>query len=103
MRPERRARQAARRRRSRASASRRRSRARSGSAGRDRRRGGNPHRRLVAWVALATAFVAATVTGLFAWLAFDSNRHIEADAARKQQFVDTASQTVVNMFSYNQN
>ncbi len=62
-----------------------------------------PHRGLVAWVALATAFVAATVTGLFAWLAFDSNRHIEADAARKQQFVDTASQTVVNMFSYNQN
>src|SRR6476659_3078773 len=44
-----------------------------------------PHRRLVAWVA------------------FDSNRQIEADAARKQQFVDTASQTVVNMFSYNQN
>ena len=41
--------------------------------------------------------------GVFAWWAFDSNRHMEADAARKQQFVDTASQTVVNMFSYNQN
>ena len=61
------------------------------------------HRRLVAWVSLATVFVAAAVTGLFAWWAFDSNRHMEADAARKQQFVDTASQTVVNMFSYNQN
>jgi Mce-associated membrane protein len=62
-----------------------------------------PHRTLVAIVALATALVAATVTGLFTWLAFDSNRHMEADAARKQQFVDTGSQAVVNMFSYNQN
>jgi Mce-associated membrane protein len=62
-----------------------------------------PNRTLVAIVALATAFVAAAVMGLFTWLAFDSNRHIEAGAARKQQFVDTASQAVVNMFSYNQN
>ena len=62
-----------------------------------------PNRRLVAWVSLAAAFVAAAVTGLFAWLAFDSNRHMEAAGARNQQFVDTASQTVVNMFSYNQN
>jgi Mce-associated membrane protein len=62
-----------------------------------------PHRRLVAWVSLAAAFVAAAVTGLFAWWAFDSNRHMEAAGARNQQFVDTASQTVVNMFSYNQN
>src|SRR5206468_3048905 len=50
-----------------------------------------------------TVFVATAVTGLFSWLAFDSNRHMEADAARRQQFVDTASQTVINMFSYNQN
>jgi Mce-associated membrane protein len=62
-----------------------------------------PHRTLVAIVALATALVAAAVTGLFAWLAFDSNRQMEADAARKQQFVDTGSQAVVNMFSYDQN
>ena len=41
--------------------------------------------------------------GTFAWLAFVDNRHHEADGDRKQQFVDTASQTVVNMFSYNQN
>jgi Mce-associated membrane protein len=61
-----------------------------------------PNRTLVATVALATAFVAAAVTGLFAWLAFDGNRHMEADAARKQQYVDTASQAVVNMFSYTQ-
>jgi Mce-associated membrane protein len=62
-----------------------------------------PNRTLVAMIALATAVVAAAVTGLFVWLAFDGNRHMEADAARKQQFVDTASQAVVNMFSYNQN
>ena len=62
-----------------------------------------PHRTLVAMVALSTVFVAAAVTGVFVWWAFDSNRHIEADAARKQQFVDTASQAVVNMFSYTQN
>ena len=61
-----------------------------------------PNRTLVVTIALATAFVAAAVTGLFVWLAFDGNRHMEADAARKQQFVDTASQAVVNMFSYNQ-
>jgi Mce-associated membrane protein len=62
-----------------------------------------PHRMLVTLVALAAAFVAAVTTGLFAWLTFNGNRHMEADAARNQQFVDTASQTVVNMFSYNQN
>jgi Mce-associated membrane protein len=62
-----------------------------------------PNRTLVAIVALATAFVAAAVTGLFAWLAYDGNRHMEADTARKQLFVDTASQAVVNMFSYDQN
>ena len=62
-----------------------------------------PHRTLVTIVALATVFVATVVMGTFAWLAFVDNRHHEADADRKQQFVDTASQTVVNMFSYNQN
>src|SRR3981189_3367167 len=62
-----------------------------------------PNRTLVAIVALSAAFVAAAVTGLFAWLAFDGNRHMESDVARKQQFVDTASQAVVNMFSYDQN
>jgi Mce-associated membrane protein len=61
------------------------------------------HRALVAWVALATAFVALAVTGLFGWLAFDGNRHMEAAADRQQRFVDTGSQAVVNMFSYNQN
>jgi Mce-associated membrane protein len=41
--------------------------------------------------------------GTFAWLVFDDNRDKDADADRNQAFVDTASQTVVNMFSYNQN
>jgi Mce-associated membrane protein len=36
-------------------------------------------------------------------LAFDQQRHAEAGEARDQAFVDTASQTAVNMFSYNQN
>jgi Mce-associated membrane protein len=62
-----------------------------------------PHRRLVAIVALATALAAAAVTGLFTWLAFDGNRNMAADAARNQRFIDTGSQAVVNMFSYNQN
>jgi len=62
-----------------------------------------PNRALVVWVSLATVFIAAAVTGLFTWLAFDSNQHMEAAADRNQRFVDTASQTVVNMFSYNQN
>jgi Mce-associated membrane protein len=30
-------------------------------------------------------------------------RHAEATTARQQRFVDTAEQTVLNMFSYNQN
>jgi Mce-associated membrane protein len=59
-----------------------------------------PHRMLVA---LAVVFVATAVTGLFTWLAFDGYRATEAALARKQQFVDTASKTVVNMFSYSQN
>jgi Mce-associated membrane protein len=62
-----------------------------------------PHRTLVTWVSLATVFVAAAVTGLLTWLAFDSNRQMEAAADRQQHFVDTATQAVVNMFSYNQN
>jgi Mce-associated membrane protein len=62
-----------------------------------------PHRKLVAIISLSTAFVAVVAMGVVVWLAFDSNRHVEAGEARDQAFVDTASQTVVNMFSYNQN
>jgi len=62
-----------------------------------------PHRKLVAIISLSTAFVAVVAMGVVVWLAFDSKRHAEAGEARDQAFVDTASQTVVNMFSYNQN
>jgi Mce-associated membrane protein len=62
-----------------------------------------PHRTLVALVALAVVFVATAAMGGVVWFAFDKNRASEASQARDQAFVDTASQTVVNMFSYNQN
>jgi len=62
-----------------------------------------PHRTLVAVVALAVVFVATTAMGAVVWYAFDKNQATEAGQARDQAFVDTASQTVVNMFSYNQN
>src|SRR5262249_51169383 len=64
--------------------------------------GRQPPRTLVTWVSLASVFAAVAVTGLFPWLAFDSTRHMEAAADRQQRFVDTATQAVVNMFSYNQ-
>ena len=62
-----------------------------------------PHRTLVTWVSLATVFVAAAVTGCSPGWRSIRNRHMEAAADRQQRFVDTATQTVVNMFSYNQN
>ena len=62
-----------------------------------------PHRKLVAIVALATAFVAAAAMAGVVALMFDQQRNDEAGEARDQAFVDTASQTVVNMFSYTQN
>ena len=62
-----------------------------------------PHRKLVAIVSLATAFVAAAATAGVVALMFDQQRNDEAGEARDQAFVDTASQTVVNMFSYTQN
>jgi Mce-associated membrane protein len=62
-----------------------------------------PHRKLVAIISLATAlFATAAMAGVIA-LMFDQQRNDEAVEARDQAFVDTASQTVVNMFSYTQN
>jgi Mce-associated membrane protein len=57
----------------------------------------------VTLVALGAVLVATVVTGALAWWTFTGNRSMEAADARNQAFVDTASQTVVNMFSYNQN
>jgi Mce-associated membrane protein len=62
-----------------------------------------PHRKLVAIISLATAFVAAAAMAGVVALMFDQQRNDEAGEARDQAFVDTASQTVVNMFSYTQN
>jgi Mce-associated membrane protein len=61
-----------------------------------------PHRTLVAAVALGVLAVAlAAVTTLVGvWSA--QQRSADATAARDRRFIDTASQTVVNMFSYTQ-
>ena len=62
-----------------------------------------PHRTLVAVVALVTVLVSAAVlAGGVAWMLVQQ-RHAVAGQDRDQRFVDTGSQTVVNMFSYNQN
>ncbi len=59
-----------------------------------------PHRALVGWISFAAALLA--IGGLAGGLAFllVQQRHAEAEQARDQRFVDTATQTVVNMFSY---
>jgi Mce-associated membrane protein len=62
-----------------------------------------PHRTLVAGLALGvTAVLVAALAGVVALLV-TQQRHADAAEARDQKFVDTASQTVVNMFSYTQN
>jgi Mce-associated membrane protein len=62
-----------------------------------------PHRTLVAGLALGiTAVLVAALAGVVALL-FTQQRHADAAQARDQRFVDTAEQTVVNMFSYTQN
>lgn len=60
------------------------------------------NRVLVGWISFAAALSA--IAGLVACLALlaAQQRHAQADQARDQRFVDTATQTVVNMFSYKQ-
>src|SRR5436305_5634798 len=61
-----------------------------------------PHRALVAWISFAAAVLAvAALTACVAALIVQQ-RHVTAAQARDQRFVDTATQTVVNMFSYKQ-
>ncbi|MGB2923272.1 MAG: mammalian cell entry protein [Mycobacterium sp.] len=70
------------------------------TAGRPQRRPAN--RRLVVFMALAFGFVAAVaVAAVVAVLAIQQNQ-AQAEQARNQRFVDTATQTVVNMFSFTQ-
>jgi Mce-associated membrane protein len=61
-----------------------------------------PHRRLVATVALGTALLAVAGMAAAVLLLLGQLREAEATQAREQRFVDTATQTVVNMFSYTQ-
>lgn len=61
-----------------------------------------PNRALVLWTSFAAALVAVgALTGCLVALLVQQ-RHADAAQARDQRFVDTATQTVVNMFSYKQ-
>jgi Mce-associated membrane protein len=62
-----------------------------------------PNANLVALVGLGvTAVLAALLAGVVALL-LTQQHTADTEQEREQRFVDTASQTVVNMFSYNQN
>jgi Mce-associated membrane protein len=60
------------------------------------------HRRLVAVVALVCGLVATSVLGVAVAVLVIQSHNAEEAQARNQRFVDTASQTVVNMFSFRQ-
>jgi Mce-associated membrane protein len=62
-----------------------------------------PNAMLVAIVGAAVTAVLAIVLAIGVAALIDQQRKADAEQAREQQFVDTATQTVVNMFSYNQN
>jgi Mce-associated membrane protein len=71
------------------------------------RRAGPPprrpaHWRLVAQVALAFSFIAVAAVGTVVAVMLIQQKHAQAEQQRDQRFVDTASQTVVNMFSFKQ-
>ena len=61
-----------------------------------------PHRSLVALVSLATTLVVVIALGVAVLHTVKHQDSEEAEAAHFQVFVDTASQYVVNMFSYTQ-
>jgi Mce-associated membrane protein len=61
-----------------------------------------PHRTLVAAVAFAVALLAVGALATCVVALVGQHRHADAEQARDQRFVDTATQTVVNMFSYKQ-
>ena len=58
--------------------------------------------RLVTVVALACGLVATSVIGAAVAVLIVQRNNAEAVQARNQRFVDTATQTVVNMFSFKQ-
>ncbi|MGD1169766.1 mammalian cell entry protein [Mycobacterium seoulense] len=61
-----------------------------------------PHRTLVAWISSAAGLLAICALAGCVALLVVQQRHANAEQARDQRFVDTATQTVVNMFSYKQ-
>jgi Mce-associated membrane protein len=61
-----------------------------------------PHRVLVAWVSFAAALLAVIAVAAALVVLVVQQRHAEAEQARKQRFIDAATQMVVNMFSYKQ-
>jgi Mce-associated membrane protein len=58
------------------------------------------HRCLVGWIALAAGLVGIAVLTAGLGVEIHQQRQADAKQARDQRFVDTATQTVVNMFSY---
>jgi Mce-associated membrane protein len=56
--------------------------------------------RMVGWIALAAGLVGIALLASGLGVAIYQQRQADAKQARAQRFVDTASQTVVNMFSY---
>lgn len=61
-----------------------------------------PNGRLVAIIAAAVLVVATVAMGVLTYVMVDQQRAVDAAQARDERFVDTARQTVVNMFSYTQ-
>lgn len=61
-----------------------------------------PHRALVAWISFAAALLAVGALACGVAVLIVQQRHASAAQARDQHFADTATQTVVNMFSYKQ-
>lgn len=62
-----------------------------------------PHRALVALVSGVAALIAAAALVAMVAVLMVEHRDAENVQARDQRFVDTAEQTVMNMFSYDQN
>jgi Mce-associated membrane protein len=60
------------------------------------------HRVLVGWISFAAALVAIGGMAVCVAALIIQQRDADAERARDQRFVDTATQTVVNMFSYKQ-
>ncbi len=60
------------------------------------------NRTRVGWIALSAGLIGIAVLGAGVGFEIYQQRQADADHARNQRFVDTATQTVVNMFSYKQ-